>query len=200
MTKIFITATNTDIGKTYTTLKLLEKYSLENKKVCAIKPIETGVKDYPLDGSKLLAKTKELNPLIKDLTIKDIVPLTFSPPAAPFIASNKATIDIKPIFEAIEKLQNYCDVLLIEGAGGLMVPINKDYFMIDLIKDLDVDKTILVTHCDLGCINDTLLSKSLLDSYNLKNEVIFNCKNGDENFKKISKPFFDSIGFEVKYI
>jgi dethiobiotin synthetase len=200
MTKIFITATNTDIGKTYTTLKLLEKFAKEGKKVCAIKPIETGVDKEPLDGVKLLKKTKELNPLTKDLTIKDIVPIVFKLPSAPFIASNQTTIDTKVIFEAIQKLQNLCDILLIEGAGGLYVPINKDYFMIDLIKDLEVDKTILVTHCSLGCINDTILSKKALDDAGLKNEVLFNCKDKKENFKIVSKPFFDAIGFDTIFI
>ena len=196
MEKIFITATNTDIGKTYTTLKLIEHFSQQGKKVGAIKPIETGVKDIPLDGEKLLLKQQKHNKDLKDITIGDVVPITFALPAAPYIASDQTSIDLQPIKEAIQKFEPLCDILLIEGAGGLFVPINKEYYMIDLIKDLAVDTTLLVTHCDLGCINDTLLSFNTLKQYNLKTKVIFNCKNGKESFEHISKPYFNAIGFK----
>ncbi len=197
MKKIFITATNTDIGKTFVTCKLLKEYASKGFKVGAIKPIETGVVNgVYLDGDKLLKLQKELNKNLKDITINDVVPISFELPAAPFVASGLKEIDLKPVFESIKKFESLCDLLFIEGAGGLYVPINKDYFMIDLIKDLRVDETLLVTHCDLGCINDTLLSKKALDSYALKHNVYFNCKNGDESFKQISKPYFDIIALD----
>jgi dethiobiotin synthetase len=196
MKKIFITATNTDIGKTYITLKLLRYFAQKGFRVGAIKPIETGVNDTPLDGLKLLSMQQTLNKELNNLTMSDVVPITFVLPAAPFIASKAQEIDLKPIFNAIKKFEPLCDILLIEGAGGLYVPINKNYFMIDLIKELHVDETFLVTHCDLGCINDTLLSKKALKDAQLKHNVIFNCKNGTESFQKVSKPFFDAINFE----
>jgi dethiobiotin synthetase len=195
MKKIFITATNTDIGKTYITLQLLRYYAKQGKKVCAIKPIETGVETTPPDGLKLLSMQQNLNPDLP-LNIKDVVPITFSLPAAPFIASGAKEIDLEPIFTAVKKFENFCDILLIEGAGGLYVPINKQYFMIDLIQDLHVDETFLVTHCDLGCINDTLLSKKALENANIPHKVIFNCKNTTKSFEKVSKPYFDAINFE----
>ncbi len=200
MQKIFITATNTDIGKTFTTLKLMQRYAKEGYKVAALKPIETGVDKFPPDGMKLLTLSQNLNPNLKNITMEDVVPITFELPAAPFIASQVQKIDLDPIYKSIQKLQPLCDVLFIEGAGGLYVPINKDYFMINLIEDLHVNKTILVTHCDLGCINDTLLSKHSLDQKKIQNEVYFNCKNGRENFEKVSKPFFDAIDFKINFV
>jgi len=65
--------------------------------------------------------------------------------------------------------------------------------MIDLIKQLEVDSTLLVTHCELGCINDTMLSTKALETAQLEYEVIFNCKNGSENFQTTSKPFLELL-------
>jgi len=196
--KIFITATNTDIGKTYTTKLLLKEYAKKGFRVGVIKPIETGVVNGNfLDGFELFNLVKELNSEFRNLTIKDIVPISFELPAAPYIASGFANIDIDIINKAILKLENYCDLLLIEGAGGLYVPINRDYMMIDLIKELNV-ATLLVTHCSLGCINDTLLSKNSLDIKNIKNIVAFNCKTTQESsFNLVSKPYFQKNNFNI---
>ena len=198
MKKIFITATNTDIGKTYTTKLLLKEYAKKGFRVGVIKPIETGVVNGNfLDGFELFNLVKELNSEFRNLTIKDIVPISFELPAAPYIASGFANIDIDIINKAILKLENYCDLLLIEGAGGLYVPINRDYMMIDLIKELNV-ATLLVTHCSLGCINDTLLSKNSLDIKNIKNIVAFNCKTTQESsFNLVSKPYFQKNNFNI---
>jgi len=199
MKKIFITATNTDIGKTYTTLKLLQLYAKKGYKVGAIKPIETGVKDTPVDGMKLLTLQKILNPDLEFLDIDDVVLVKYSQPAAPYIANNQKETNLDMIDRAIKKFKKYCDMLFIEGAGGLYVPINKDYFMIDFIESLHVDKVVLVTHCNLGCINDTLLSQKALVSKGLSPKIIFNCRDFEstKNFEKTSKPFFEDIGIDI---
>ena len=196
--KIFITATNTNIGKTYTTKLLLQEYARDGFKVGVIKPIETGVinNEY-LDANELFNLVKKLNSEFQKLTITDIVPISFKLPAAPAIASDFKHIDVKKIKNAILKLEKICDILLIEGAGGLYVPINQDYMMLDLIKELNIDKTLLITHCSLGCINDTLLSKMALDNNNIKNIIAFNCKDEDKNFNQISKPYFTKTDFKV---
>jgi len=195
--RIFITATNTDIGKTYTTKLLLKEFASRGVSVGVIKPIETGVMDgvFP-DGDELLTLVKELNPRFKTITINDIVPIQYKLPSAPFIASNNTKLDLGRLDLAIKKLEKFCDVLFIEGAGGLCVPIDEDTMMIDLVKHFKA-KTVLVTHCSLGCINDTLLSKNLLDSKDIKNIVVFNCHDNDANFETISEPYFKKIGFKI---
>ena len=198
MTKrIFITATNTDIGKTYTTKLLLKEFASRGLAVGVIKPIETGVEDgiYP-DGDDLLACVQELNSNFLNLTVQDIVPISFSLPAAPFVASDNRQLDLQRINTAIEKLEKLCDVLLIEGAGGLYVPIDGKTMMIDLIKPLQAT-TLLVTHCALGCINDTLLSSKALLDKKIPHTIAFNCKNTDDSFSIVSEPYFKKIGFEV---
>ena len=87
-------------------------------------------------------------------------------------------------------------MLIIEGAGGLYVPIDAKTMMIDLIKYLKAT-TLLVTHCSLGCINDTLLSSKALLDKNIPHTIAFNCRGTDKSFEEISAPYFSKIGFEV---
>jgi len=195
--RIFITATNTDIGKTYTTKLLLKEFASRGLRVGVIKPIETGVVDgYTPDGSELLAIVKELNVEFKNISIKDIVPITYELPAAPFVSSNNKLLDLKKLNKTIEKLEKLCDILLIEGAGGLYVPIDEDTMMIDLIKYFNAS-ALLVTHCSLGCINDTLLSKQLLEDRKIPHLVVFNCRESDDSFKSVSEPYFKQTDFKV---
>ncbi len=187
--RIFITATNTGVGKTYTTLRLLDIAKKVGLKPGVIKPIETGVLGSPDDGSKLFTKCQELNPSLKSLTLEDIVPYQFELPAAPYIAKGKSSIDIKKIEEKIAKIEALCDILFIEGAGGLMVPIEKDFFMIDLIQALQA-QALLVAPSKLGCINDTLLSLQALKNQKISHHWYLNLYEDKEEFFKISYPFF----------
>ncbi|MDO9266496.1 MAG: dethiobiotin synthase [Sulfurimonas sp.] len=198
MTKrIFVTATNTNIGKTYTTKLLLKEFASRGLKVGVIKPIETGVLDgYAEDGEELLELIKELNPKLWHLEAEDVVPIMYEMAAAPYVASNNTPIDLKTVLTKIEELEAFCDVIIIEGAGGLYVPIDDKHMMIDLIQKLDA-VALLVTHCSLGCINDTLLSKRALEEKKILHVVAFNCKDDDESFSKVSEPYFLKTGFRV---
>ena len=195
--RIFITATNTNIGKTYTTKKLLHGFAKLGLAVGVIKPIETGVvADYAPDGEELLECAKSLNPKLWSLEVEDIVPITYEKAAAPFVASQNTPFDLKKVLNAIEAMEASCDIVLIEGAGGLYVPIDENTMMIDLIKILDA-KALLVTHCSLGCINDTLLSKMALEALHVSHLLAFNCRKNDESFTTVSLPYFEQTGQQV---
>jgi len=195
----FITATNTDIGKTKACEIFLKKFAKDGKKVGYLKPIETGVDTQPLDGTLLLNLTKELNPSF-EVSIDDAVPFQFKLPAAPFVASNGKNIDIKIIQNKIQELLQFCDVLIIEGAGGLMVPINKNYFMYDLIKDINPTKTILVCPSYLGSINDTLLSQNLLNQKKIKYDWYINLFKDKKEFENITLPFYKAYFGKIRYL
>lgn len=184
---LFVSATNTDVGKTFACGKLLEHYAKKGFKVGYFKPFETGVIDFPLDGTKMLNLVKTLNPSF-DVTINDVVPYQFKLPAAPFVAKGETIIDIEFIKEKKKYLEQFCDVLIIEGAGGLMVPLQKDLFIIDLIKELEC-KAILIAPSKLGCINDTLLSVEALKNRNIDFEFYINLYQDKDSFKKVSEPF-----------
>ncbi len=188
--KIFVTATNTEVGKTYTTLRLMEEAARQGMAPAALKPIETGVvNDLPADGKLLLEKSRDLNPALRDMTLDDIVPIRFELPAAPYVAKGKQTITLSPVFSAIEKLEPLCDILFIEGAGGLLVPIERDLFMIDLPK-LFKAYTLLVAPSSLGSINDSLLSMEALKSRGLDFRFLINLHKDAESFFRVTLPFY----------
>ena len=185
----FVTATGTNIGKTYTTLRLMELFAKKGYKVGAFKPIETGVKNYPEDGLKLLEKSKELNKEFKNITLDDVVPVRYALPAAPIVAKGDQKIDFKLIKSSFEKLKKSCDILFIEGAGGLMVPIEDDFYMIDLINYFNA-KAVLVTGDKLGCINETLLSISKLNQKSLSFKWCVNIKDQNSDFYDTTLPYY----------
>ncbi|MBC7190703.1 dethiobiotin synthase, partial [Candidatus Aerophobetes bacterium] len=148
----FITGTDTGVGKTIVTSAILRSFIKKGLKVGAMKVIETGClnKDgilLPSDGM-LLRDMAEMNDSL-DL----ITPIKLENPLSPLVASRieEIEVDIERIFRAFETLQKKYDYLLVEGVGGLMVPLNKEekkksmfYFVRDLIKDMGLP-VILVT-------------------------------------------------------
>ena len=162
---LFITGIGTGIGKTIVSAVLTEKLKSDYWK-----PIQSG----DLDDSDTL-KVKSLVSNTTSVFHTEAYRLTqpFSPHKS--AAIDGITIDLNKII-APETNNN----LLIEGAGGLMVPLNDEYLMIDLIKQLDVE-VVLVSQNYLGSINHTLLSVAILKQYDIKIAgIIFNGKT-DEN-------------------
>ena len=197
--RIFITATNTDIGKTHATKLLLKEYNRLGYSVAAFKPIETGVTTKAEDATALLTLMQELNPKFNSLHVSDISPINFKLPAAPYIANSAQNIDTDIIIKALEKLEKICDIVIIEGAGGLYVPVDKNLMMIDFIE-LFSAKALLVSHCKLGCINDTLLSIKALQDIDTDFLWTLNCKDEDSNFDEVSKRYFDDRFEKVFYL
>ena len=179
---IFITATNTNVGKTFASEVFLKYFAKNGLKVGYFKPIETGV----------------IANFLK-LTINDIVPYQFTLPASPYVAKGNTFLDIDFLIEKKEYLQTFCDVLIIEGAGGLFVPIKKDFFMIDFIKELRV-KTFLITSSKLGCINDTLLSIEALKNKQIDFDFFINLYEDKDSFEEVSKPFLKDYFKELKFL
>ena len=192
MQPLFITATGTDIGKTHTTVQLIEAFAAEGFSVGVFKPIETGVSTFPHDASLLLKVCQKVNKNFKDLNPEDITAYTFPLPAAPFCADTHKEIVIDTIIKKYQELSQLCDILLVEGAGGLMVPVTKDFMMIDLAKRLKA-KVLLVTPSRLGCINDTLLSMEALNARDMAFDWCVNLFEDKESFSEVTQPFYDAV-------
>ena len=192
MQSLFITATGTNVGKTYTTLKLIDALASAGYKVGVYKPIETGVTHTAPDATILLEACQKVNEHFKALKPLDITAYTFALPAAPFCADTEQTIRIDKMMEKYHTLSKLCDILLVEGAGGLMVPITKDFLMIDLIQKLDI-KTLLVTPSRLGCINDTLLSIEALKARDIDFDWCVNLYEDKDSFKQVTQPYYDAV-------
>jgi len=191
MIKIFITATNTNIGKTHSTIALMKEAAKQGLRPAAFKPIETGVSGgKPADGTTLLKTMQELNPSTTELTIDDIVPIQFELPAAPYVAKGNKIISFDLIKKKLQKIEKTCDILFIEGAGGLLVPIEDDLFMIDLPAIFKVDRTLLISPSRLGSINDTLLSMEALKRREIDFDLAINLYEDRESFEKVTLPYY----------
>lgn len=146
--QVFISGTGTNIGKT-----IISSWLAVQTGFAYFKPIQTG----SLEGTDSME--------VRKLTNAKVYPEIFcyKEPVSPHLAAKikNDEIDIKKITLPEEKN------LIIEGAGGLLVPINKEYFMIDLIKRFQTP-VILVSNAGLGTINHTLLSLESLNSRNIK--------------------------------
>jgi dethiobiotin synthetase len=180
---IFISADNTNSGKTYAAIKLIEAFSKKGYKVGVMKPVETGVEKYPEDGKKLFEAALKYNKNLKNLTFEDIVPVQLHLPAAPVVAGE---IDFEKIKKAYDKIKPLCDILLIEGAGGVLVPVKNNFKMIDFIKFFNA-KLFLVISSRLGMINEFLLNKFYLENNSI--DYIWAINLFDKNYFEISHPF-----------
>lgn len=155
---LFITGTDTGVGKTVITAALGAYLREEGLRVMACKPFESG---EPLHGDSRFLK--EMIPL--DQSIDEINCYAFREALAPGIAAERAGvhIDIDRVTAHIRTLQNQCDVLLVEGAGGLFVPIapkdNGHVMVIDFIEQFHAP-ILLMGRLGLGTINHSLLSIS----------------------------------------
>jgi len=187
--RIFITATNTDIGKTYATSLLLEEFASQGFRVGVFKPIETGVENTPLDGKKLFDLACRLNPELRCLSLKTIVPYQFRLPAAPIVAKQEHKINIDFLEHKLQEIEKYCDIVLIEGAGGLLVPVEEDLFMVDFISIFKAS-TLLVYPSRLGTINDTLFSRYLLKDKNIPYVWAINFFADKDTFEEVSATFY----------
>lgn len=158
---IFVSGTDTGVGKTMIAAALIRSACRRGMRVAALKPVETGCLSeadalIPADGL-FLREAAGLS-----LPIDQIVPVRYATPVAPMVAARREgyPVDLEAIHEAYRRLAASYDLVVVEGAGGLMVPISDrsgGYFMIDLIRDLGLP-LILVTGTRLGTINHTLLS------------------------------------------
>jgi len=124
-------------------------------------PQKHGYKSYDV---QLLAKASQVNDPEELLN-----PYFFPIPASPFTASRNLGIrvDVKIVMNSFKKLSSLHDVLLVEGIGGIMTPILENYFVINLIKNMDLE-TIIVTSSRIGTINHTIMTNEICQKYGIK--------------------------------
>ncbi len=154
MSGLFITGTDTEVGKTVVSCALARGLRREGVDVGVMKPAETGVSALgPLDARALM-KAAEVNDEI-DL----VCPIQFDMPAAPRASARAvgANVSIDRIVSAFDELSARHDFMLVEGAGGLLVPLDEKTTMADLARRLALP-VLVVARTSLGTINHTLLT------------------------------------------
>lgn len=167
MTTYFITGIDTDIGKTYATGILARHLLAHGKSVITQKLIQTGVTGSIADDiitHRTLMGTG-LYEVDKDGTT---CPITLSKPASPHLSARLAgrAIDLGVIERATQTLASQFDIVLIEGAGGVLVPLTDDVLTLDHIATHGYG-VIVVTSARLGSINHTLLTLEAIQARGL---------------------------------
>ncbi len=171
---IFITGIDTDAGKTYATASYARLLESEGLSVITQKFIQTGCihSSEDIEAHRRLLGTGELPEDIEGLT----APVIFSYPASAQLAAriDGREIDLPHIGRCTDELLRRYDRVLIEGAGGLMVPITDSYFAIDYVADHKLP-VVLTTNGRLGSINHTILSLEAIKSRGIElRAVIYN--------------------------
>ncbi|MDY6968473.1 MAG: dethiobiotin synthase [Spirochaetota bacterium] len=155
---IFITGTDTEVGKTVVAAGLAAALSSKGIDIGVMKPVASGA---VMGDNGLISEDVQF--LVNSIDSKDelnlINPVTLELPLAPLIASRLKglDIDVNIIIEAFEKLCQRHDFLIVEGIGGILVPIKKNYYVVDMIKDMNIP-IIVVARPQLGTLNHTLLT------------------------------------------
>lgn len=153
----FVTGIDTDIGKSYATGYIAKEWAAQGKKVITQKLVQTGNADLSED---ILLHRKimgiDLQPVDLDRTT---CPVVFSYPASPHLAAklDGRGFDLDRIARATQTLLETCDTVLIEGAGGIMVPLSETVLTIDYIATHRLP-VIIVTTPRLGSLSHTLLT------------------------------------------
>lgn len=192
---LFITATGTDVGKTYVSALIVKKMREAGFSCGYFKPVLSGVE---VKNDKLISS--DCNYVVETAKIpaeaEDCVAYWWEEAVSPHLAAKMAgeEIDVKKIREEFEKKSSQFDYLLIEGAGGITCPLRLEngekYILKDLIKELQTN-IVIVADGGLGTINSTLLTVEYAKLNNIKTEgIILNNFNPDsfmhqDNLKQV---------------
>jgi dethiobiotin synthetase len=191
MKSFFITGTDTDIGKTYITAGLAVSLRKLNIDVGVMKPFAAGT------AQKKGYKSEDIDILSHAAMVRDpenlVNPQFFKIPASPYTAWKKLKTKpkISTVLSSFKKLSKLHDVVLVEGMGGIMTPILKDYHITNLIKDMKIP-TIIVT------VNHTIMTVKMCQKYKIpvKGIIINNFDKGYE-IKQLKKDLEDLTGIKV---
>ena len=179
---LFITGTDTDVGKTVITGLIAKQYYNEKKSVITQKWVQTGTEDYPFD----LDTHQEISQIPQQLYAENkehCCPYQFKLASSPHLAAQKENRYIEPkvIVDSYQKLKQKFEIVLVEGSGGPLMPLNEKLTTLDLIEELQLEVVIVIAN-KLGAINHTLLTINALQQRGLKIKgLIFNNYMENEN-------------------
>ena len=165
---IFVTGTDTEVGKTRISTGLMAVLQARSMKTAGMKPIASGCEwlDGQWKNEDALAMSAQSN---VTLPYSQINPYAFEPAIAPHIAAERAgiAVSVATIKQAYQDIAEQAEAVVVEGAGGWLVPINASQTMADLAAELDLP-VVLVVSIKLGCINHALLSEVAIQQRGLK--------------------------------
>ncbi len=199
---VFVTGSDTGVGKTVIAGTIAAAVKAHGLDVGVMKPVASGAKE--IEGKLVSEDVVYLKKIIDSTDDDDLVnPICLKPPIAPTMAASKSgvPIDIDKIWKAYEELTNRHDFVVVEGVGGIMVPINDTLFVADMVCKMDLP-LVIVCKDYLGTINHTLLTLEYAKSRNIriKGIVINMLKSGEDFVREIEKyssvPILGTIPFK----
>jgi dethiobiotin synthetase len=154
---VFVTGTDTGVGKTVLAAAMCAALAARGDRVAALKPVVTGLDEPPCEwppDHELLAAAASA-----DQAPDEVAPYRFGPPVSPHLAAELAGVGIEPatILGAARAAGSAADALVVEGIGGLMVPVTIGYLVRDLAVDLRLP-VVIAARVGLGTISHTLLT------------------------------------------
>ena len=182
MSVLFISGIDTDIGKTYATGMIAKALMQQGVNVITQKLVQTGVSINSASGEMNIADDIVTHRQLMGIPLQSCdfdfttCPFRYEKPASPHLSASlaNAVLDPEIITKSTQQLQQSYDVMLLEGAGGLLVPITEQLLTLDYIAE-EGYPVILVTSGRLGSINHTLLSLEAIKARGLTvHSVIYN--------------------------
>ncbi len=160
----FVTGTDTGVGKTLAACALLRAFARRGKSVVGMKPVAAGREAGRWADVEALAQASTVS-----ARSQIVNPYAFEPAIAPHIAAELTglEIDLEPIARAYEELSRMADVVVVEGAGGFLVPLNATQTGADLAMRLGLP-IVLVVGMRLGCLNHALLTRRQIEESRLR--------------------------------
>lgn len=161
----FVTGTDTGVGKTLISCALLHGFAAQGRRVAGFKPVAAGCdeRDHNDDANALRAASS------MQLTYGQVNPYCFPLAIAPHLAARHAgvRIEFKRMLASYHELAGQADEVIVEGAGGFLVPLNDKLTSADLAKELGLP-VIVVVGMRLGCLNHALLTVKAIDDHQLE--------------------------------
>ena len=164
---IFVTGSDTGVGKTMVAGGLAALLRKAGRDVGVMKPVETGVHPSPARGA-----VDDASFLMKMAGVKDpaelVRPVALKAPLSPYHAAARegVSVDIGAIMDAYAQLRSRHEVMIVEGAGGLMVPVTENVYMADLARMMGLP-ALIVVHPFLGCINQAISAATVAQAEGL---------------------------------
>lgn len=205
MPGVFITGTDTEIGKTQVTCALLNTLNKKNIKTAGMKPVASGAE---LDNERLV--NEDAMKLIQASSVKfayELVnPYVFKEPASPHISARleNRQIDLDKVVSCYKEIDSQTDFVAVEGVGGWLAPLSDANTVADMANSLELP-VVMVVGMRLGCLNHALLTAQHIQQSNLKLVGwIANCVENkfpylNENIKtlvaRIDAPLIGRLGF-----
>lgn len=184
MESLFVSGTDTDVGKTYVTAGLAATFRDMGVDVGVMKPFAAGEsqkKGFKSEDVKIIANAAHVDDP-EELLNPQFFPIAASPYTA--WKNLKMKPKISSVIASFKTLSSIHSTMLVEGMGGMMTPILEDYFVTDLIKEMGIP-TVIVTRTRVGTINHTVMTVMMCEKYDIP-------------IKGIIINDFDSDGYDVR--